>query len=129
VSTSARLDYGLRALVLLARADGPVKADTLAADGAMPFRFLGQVLADLRRGELVRSRRGGQGGYWLARPAQDITVADVIRAVEGAGTSNADNGPLGGVWATVQAGRIDAASSITLVDLVEADDTQLSAGA
>ncbi|MFE3292890.1 RrF2 family transcriptional regulator [Rhodococcus sp. NPDC059234] len=82
---SAKVDYAVRTLVELAAAEGaaPVKAEYLAAAQTIPHKFLEAVLGDLRRAGMVRSRRGPDGGYWLARPAAEIAVADVIRAVEG----------------------------------------------
>lgn len=81
---TARVDCAVRALVELAAAGpGLVKADVLSAAQSIPAKFLESVLADLRRGGLVSSRRGPDGGYRLTRPAGDITVADVIRTVEG----------------------------------------------
>ncbi|WP_372348985.1 Rrf2 family transcriptional regulator [Streptomyces sp. KL116D] len=82
---SARADYAVRAgLELAARTDGgPVKAETISAAQEIPHKFLEGILGDLRRGGIVVSRRGGNGGYLLARPAAAITVADVVRAVEG----------------------------------------------
>ncbi|EME23334.1 RrF2 family transcriptional regulator [Rhodococcus triatomae] len=81
---SAKVDYAVRTLVELAGAESPpVKAEYLATAQAIPHKFLEAVLGDLRRAELVQSRRGPDGGYWLARPAEQIAVADVIRSVEG----------------------------------------------
>ncbi|HKY64846.1 MAG TPA: Rrf2 family transcriptional regulator, partial [Acidimicrobiales bacterium] len=81
---TAKVDYAVRAMAELAAApDGPVTADALAERQAIPPKFLENILADLRRGGLVRSQRGADGGYRLARPAGAVTVADVIRAVEG----------------------------------------------
>lgn len=62
---------------------GPVKAEAVAAVQEIPHKFLEGILGDLRRGGIVDSRRGGGGGYRLAREAREITVADVIRAVDG----------------------------------------------
>ncbi|MFJ4711869.1 RrF2 family transcriptional regulator [Streptomyces sp. NPDC088785] len=82
---SARADYAVRACLEIAVRDGaePVKAETVAADQDIPHKFLEGILGDLRRGGIVVSRRGGNGGYLLARAADTITVADVVRAVEG----------------------------------------------
>ncbi|BAC73469.1 MULTISPECIES: RrF2 family transcriptional regulator [Streptomyces] len=82
---SARADYAVRAVLELAvrEDDGPVKAEAIAAAQDIPHKFLEGILGDLRRGGLVASRRGGNGGYRLARAADTITVADVIRAVDG----------------------------------------------
>src|SRR4051812_11415784 len=81
---SARADYAVRAAVELAAAGGgPVKGEALATAQSIPPKFLENILTDLRHARIVRSQRGAEGGYWLARPAGDISVADVIRAVEG----------------------------------------------
>lgn len=81
---SARVDYAVRALAELAAAgEGPVKGDVIAARQGVSVNFLENILADLRRAGMVASQRGSVGGYWLAVPAETITVADVIRTVEG----------------------------------------------
>jgi Rrf2 family protein len=67
----------------LAAGDGLVKAERLATAQAIPRKFLETILLELRHAELVVSQRGVEGGYALGRPASEITVADVIRAVEG----------------------------------------------
>jgi Rrf2 family protein len=81
---SAKVDYALRALAELAVAPpGPVKGEQLAKAQAIPVNFLENILLELRRSEIVASQRGAEGGYWLARPAAEVSLADVIRAVEG----------------------------------------------
>lgn len=81
---SARVDYAVRALAELAAAgEGPVKGDVIAARQGVSVNFLENILADLRRAGIVASQRGSVGGYWLAVPASGVTVADVIRTVEG----------------------------------------------
>ncbi|MER6462935.1 Rrf2 family transcriptional regulator [Streptomyces sp. NPDC093272] len=82
---SARADYAVRAVLELAvrQDDGPVKAEELAGAQDIPHKFLEGILGDLRRAGIVDSRRGGGGGYRLARAASAITVADLIRAVDG----------------------------------------------
>ncbi|ASF10613.1 putative Rrf2 family DNA-binding protein [Nocardia brasiliensis NBRC 14402] len=96
---TAKVDYAVRTLLEIARASqlsqapsGPapaapaapvVKADAIATAQGIPPKVLETVLSDLRRAELVISRRGPDGGYWLARPAAEISIADVIRAIEG----------------------------------------------
>ena len=81
---SARSDYAVRACVVLAAAGaGPTRSETVADDQHIPAKFLEAILSSLRQAGLVSSRRGAEGGYWLARPATDITVADIIRAVDG----------------------------------------------
>jgi Rrf2 family protein len=85
VYVSARTDYAVRAM-LSVTAEHPrlVKAATLAAAQDIPLSFLQGILLDLRRAGLLHSHRGVDGGYALARPAEEITVGDVVRAVGGA---------------------------------------------
>src|SRR6187455_1710802 len=83
VRVSAKVDYALRAVLELAAAGGLVKGEQLATAQGIPQKFLESILLDLRHAELVTSRRGVDGGYALARPAGEISLADVIRAVEG----------------------------------------------
>ena len=82
---SAKSDYALRALIeLAARGDGsPVSAEELGKRQEIPHGFLQAILADLRRAGVVMSQRGQSGGWRMARPADAVTVADVIRAVDG----------------------------------------------
>ncbi len=81
---SARADYALRAAVELAAADGGhVTAEQLARAQHIPGKFLEAILTQLRRAGLVRSQRGPEGGFWLARPADEIALADIIRAIDG----------------------------------------------
>ncbi|WP_030253482.1 RrF2 family transcriptional regulator [Streptomyces violens] len=82
---SARADYSVRAALQLAVStdDCPLKAEAIAAAQEIPHKFLEGILNDMRRSGLVRSQRGGNGGYRLARPAGEISIAEVIRAVEG----------------------------------------------
>lgn len=81
---SAKADYAIRAAVELAAAsEGPVKGDRIAKAQSIPPNFLENILADLRNAGVVGSRRGAEGGYWLARPAEEVSLADVIRAVDG----------------------------------------------
>jgi len=84
VRVSAKADYALRAVIELAAAgDGPIKGERIAQAQEIPLKFLENILGDLRHAGIVRSQRGVEGGYWLARPAEEISVADVVRAVEG----------------------------------------------
>lgn len=81
---SAKADYAVRAAVELAAApEGPMKGDRIAQQQGIPIKFLENILSQLNRSGLVHSQRGAEGGYWLARPANKITLADVIRAVDG----------------------------------------------
>ncbi len=82
---SAKVDYAVRAAVELAAADDekPVKAERIANAQDIPLNFLENILGELRHAGIVRSHRGAEGGFRLAKPADQITVADIIRAVEG----------------------------------------------
>jgi len=140
---SAKADYALRAAAeLAASTDGaPVKTEQIAAAQAIPPRFLESILLQLRNAGLVRSQRGAEGGYWLARPAAEITLADVIRVVEGPlasvrgerPESLAYRGaaePLGLVWIAVRANLRAILETVTLADLaagaLPADVTSLT---
>jgi Rrf2 family protein len=133
VRVSAKADYAVRAAVELAAAgDGPVKADQIAQAQEIPLKFLESILLDLRNGGLVHSRRGVEGGYWLARPAAEISLAQVIRAVDGpianvrgmrpedvSYTGSAT--PLRDVWIAVRASLRAVLEQVTLADLAHGD--------
>jgi Rrf2 family protein len=81
---SARVDYALRAAAELAvGGERPVTAVQLAEAQHIPPKFLENILSQLRRSGLIRSQRGPEGGYWLAHPADEISLADIIRAIDG----------------------------------------------
>jgi len=82
---SAKADYAVRAALELADSpDGkPVKGTQLAAAQDIPLQFLEHILLDLKRAGLIQTKRGARGGYWLAEDPARVSVADVIRAVEG----------------------------------------------
>jgi len=83
---SAKADYAVRAAVELAAAtddERPVKAERIATAQDIPLNFLENILGELRHAGVVRSHRGAEGGFRLAKPAAEITIADIIRAVEG----------------------------------------------
>lgn len=82
---TAKADYAVRAVVELAGSDqaSPRKVDGVARAQGIPVSFLENILTQLRSSGIVRSQRGPEGGYWLAQPADQVTLADIIRAVEG----------------------------------------------
>lgn len=82
---TAKADYAVRAVVELADANqgSPRKVDQIAQAQGIPLSFLENILTQLRSAGIVRSQRGPEGGYWLARPAEEVNLAQVIRAVEG----------------------------------------------
>ena len=128
---SARADYAIRALVELAAGESrTLKLGHLAASQQIPLKFLSNILLQLKTAGLVYTHLGSEGGYWLARPAEQITLADVIRAVDGplanvrgeapesvlyAGAAE----PLRDVWIAVRASLRSVLEHVTLVDLVE----------
>jgi Rrf2 family protein len=85
VRVSAKVDYAVRALAELAAAagSGPVKGEAIAAGQDIPLKFTENILSVLRRAGVVASQRGAEGGYWLRVPAESVSIADVIRYVEG----------------------------------------------
>ena len=128
---TAKADYAVRATLELAAAeDGePVKGEQLAEAQDIPLQFLEHILLELKHARLVRAKRGARGGYWLARPADDITLADVIRAVEGPLANIQDARARGRpsypghaehlreVWVAVRANLRAVLEQVTLADL------------
>ena len=82
---TAKADYAVRAALVLAAAPPgePVKGDSISKAQHIPLQFMEHILLEMKHARLIQARRGARGGYWLAKPAAEITVADVIRAVEG----------------------------------------------
>jgi Rrf2 family protein len=131
VRITAKADYAVRAAAELAAAvDGerPVKGETIATRQGIPQKFLENILSDLRQAGLVKSQRGVDGGYRLAKAPGDVTVADVIRAVEGPLASVRGEAPediayggaatpLQDVWIAVRASLRTVVEHVTLADL------------
>ena len=130
VNVSAKVDYGIRALVALAASDGgaPVKAEALATSQAIPVNFLENILGDLRRAGIVATQRGAEGGYRLAKPASQITLADVIRPLDGPLAAVRGNRPetldytgptesMREVWVAVRASLRTVLEAVTLEDV------------
>ena len=128
---SAKTDYAIRAVLELAAAGDarPVKGERIATAQQIPLRFLENILMQLRHAGLVESRRGADGGYRLARAPEDITLAEVIRAIDGplAGVSGVRPESLGfegvaepmrDVWIAVRAGLRSVVDELTLADVV-----------
>ena len=127
---SAKADYAVRAAAELAASpDGPVKGERLADSQDIPLQFLEHILLDLKHSGIVRARRGAKGGYWLAKPSDEVAIADVIRAVEGP-IAHVQSAPpesitytgsaqeLQNVWIAVRASLRDVLESTSLKDLV-----------
>jgi len=130
---SAKADYAIRAAVELAAAgDGPVKGERIARAQRIPPNFLENILADLRNAGIVGSRRGADGGYWLARPADEVSIADVIRAVDGPLANvrgvrsdqleyEGSAASLLDVWIAVRAGLRRVLERVTLADVARGE--------
>jgi Rrf2 family protein len=130
VRVSARADYAIRALLELAAAGPgePVRGDAIAQAQAIPAKYLENLLADLRRSRLIASQRGANGGYRLARPSSAITLADVIRAIDGPLAGVRDDAPedvaytgaaasLRDVWVALRASMRTVLEATTLADV------------
>ncbi len=127
---SAKTDYAVRALLELAvSGDGPVKGERLAQAQAIPLKFLENILTDLRHAGIVRAQRGAEGGYWLARDPAEVTLGEVIRAVDGPLASVRGEAPedvaydgaaenLRTVWVALRASMRSVVDEITLADVV-----------
>src|ERR1700733_6770488 len=127
---SAKADYAVRAAAELAAADeGPIKGELLAEAQDIPLQFLEHILLELKHQGIVRARRGAKGGYWLAKPADEVTVADIVRAVEGpiahvqsvppeAIEDRGNAEPLQEVWIPVRASLRTVLEHVPLADLV-----------
>ncbi len=133
---SQKCQYALRATFELARRNGrgPVKIGEIAEAQAIPGRFLEVILNQLKQGGFVQSRRGAEGGYFLARPPEKITVAEIIQFVEGplvpVSCMTGDNASecslhgkcvFIGLWKRVAQAAIDVYDQTSLQDLVNED--------
>jgi Rrf2 family protein len=128
MKVTAKADYAVRAVLELAADGGLVKADRIAEAQAIPRHFLDNILTDLRRAGIVATHRGADGGSRLARPAKQITLADVMRAIEGPLAAVRDirpeslsyEGPaerLPEVWIAVRASLRSVLEKVTVADV------------
>lgn len=130
---TAKVDYAVRAAIeLAASGDGPVKGERIAEAQAIPFKFLENILIELKHAGLVRSQRGAEGGYWLARPPEEVTLAEVVRAIEGPIANVRGEGPqevayagsarrLQEVWIAVRANLRSVLEHVTLADMASGE--------
>jgi Rrf2 family protein len=130
---SAKADYAVRAALELAAAGGgPLKGDQISSAQAIPGKFLENILIDMRHAGLVRAQRGPEGGYWLDRPASEIALGDVIRAVEGPLASVRGEAPesvsypdsvepLRRVWIALRASLRVVVDRVTLANVIAGD--------
>ncbi len=126
---SAKSDYAVRAAVELAcSTGGPTKGEDLARAQDIPLKFLENILSDLRHAGIVRSQRGAVGGYWLAKEPKEVTVADIIRAVDGPLATvrgqrpedidyQGSAEPLARLWIAVRSSLRGVVEHVTLADL------------
>jgi Rrf2 family protein len=133
VYISAKADYAARALLMLAAAGGgPLKGEVLAREQGLPQKFLENTLTTLRRAGLLETHRGADGGYRLARPADQVTIADIMRPLDGPLAEVRGEKPeeavyegaaanLRDVWVAVRAALRDVLETVTLADIVEGD--------
>ena len=127
---TAKAEYAVRAVMELAGGAGePVKRDRIVAAQGIPPKFLENILAELRHAGLVESQRGSEGGYWLSKDPSEITIADVMRAVEGPLASVRSHRPetleyeglaepLQVVWVALRQNIRAVLESVTVADLV-----------
>lgn len=130
---SAKADYALRGVLEIAAAENPpVKRDAIARAQKIPVKFLETILGDLKHAGIVVSQRGSEGGYALARPADEITVADVLRVIEGPLASVRDvrpealsyegvAAPLRDVFVALRAHMREVLEAVTLADIVRGE--------
>lgn len=123
---SARTDYAVRAMLVIAHAHPRlVKAAEIAKAQRIPVKFLTTILVDLRRGGLVTSLRGSNGGHGLARPAEEISVGDILRIADGALTTvggRADHPAAPGLrdmWRSLDTAITEVVDRVTLTHLIE----------
>jgi Rrf2 family protein len=129
MQVSAKADYALRAVAELAVSGaGPVKGEHVSRAQGIPLKFLESIMLELKRADIVYAQRGPAGGYSLARPPEEITLADVIRAVEGPLANVHGQAPerldyvgpaqpLQEVWIALRASLRAVLESVTLADL------------
>jgi|GEM_PF-680786 len=139
ISISAKVDYGVQVLCALSDAGGAMSAGQLARSQGLPHKYLEAILNDLRRGALLISKRGGNGGYRLVRPASQISLGDAIRPLVGTlaevrgqeieGTPY--DGPaenLGAAWMAVRAILQSSLDQVTIAAIVSGDIPEPAAG-
>jgi|SRR5215210_7485502 len=131
---SAKADYAVRAALELAASPNgePIKGEQLAEAQNIPLQFLEHILLELKHARLVKAKRGYKGGYWLDGDPEEITIADVIRAVEGPLANIHESAPedlhyagpaekLRDVWVAVRANLRGVLESTTLAEIAKGD--------
>ncbi|HZN88650.1 MAG TPA: Rrf2 family transcriptional regulator [Thermoleophilaceae bacterium] len=140
---STKAEYGVRVMAHLAKADGerPISLGVIADAEGLPLAYLEHLVQRLRRAELVESRRGARGGYTLARPAGEISMADVVRSLEGeiapiecissdpdgqlvCTREGSEPCPTKFLWTRVQGSIVRTLNEMTLADLIRPPRTR-----
>jgi Rrf2 family cysteine metabolism transcriptional repressor len=140
---STKAEYGVRVMAHLAKADGerPISLGVIADAEGLPLAYLEHLVQRLRRAELVESRRGARGGYTLARPAGEISMADVVRSLEGeiapiecissdpdgqlvCAREGSEPCPTKFLWTRVQGSIVRTLTEMTLADLIRQPRTR-----
>ena len=134
MQVSAKADYAIRAALELAVAENgvPLKGSRISEAQDIPLKFLENILLELKHAGLVRTQRGASGGYWLAQPAEEINLAEIIRVVEGPLANVRGEGPerveytgtaqpLQEVWIAVRANLRAVLERVTLANLARGE--------
>ena len=134
MQVSAKADYALRAALELALTEDakPLKGIRISEAQNIPLKFLENILLELKHAGIVRTQRGAGGGYWLARPPEEVSLAEIIRVVEGPLANVRGEGPesveytgaaqpLREVWIAVRANLRAVLEAVTLADLASGE--------
>jgi Rrf2 family cysteine metabolism transcriptional repressor len=141
---SHRCEYALRALLELAKnpQEGPIRIDEIAHRQAIPKQFLANLLVHLKRGRFVQSKKGPEGGYYLAQPARQINVGEVVRFIDGpiapiqcVSRTLGEKCEIGGrcgffpLWKRVRDAVAEIVDHTSIADVVEEQEREAAAGA
>jgi Rrf2 family protein len=121
---SARVDYALRAVIELAQGgDSPITADRIARAQEIPPKFCESILLQLRRGGIVFAQRGPEGGYWLAKPAAELSLLEIIEVIDGplGSPRSRSDGALQRVWAALDEAERRILTEVTIADVVSGE--------
>jgi Rrf2 family cysteine metabolism transcriptional repressor len=141
---SRRCEYALRAILELARSsrEGPVRIEEIARRQAIPKKFLANLLVQLKRGRFVQSKKGPDGGYYLARPGRQIGIGEVVRFIEGpiapiqcVSRTVGEKCEIGGrcgffpLWKRVRDAVTEIVDHTTIADVLDEQEREAAAGA
>jgi Rrf2 family protein len=130
---SARVDYALRAVLELAKTaspSAPVTAERIARAQEIPPKFCESILLQLRRGGIVHAQRGPEGGYWLAKPVERISLLEIIEVIDGPLTSSraVSGSPLGRVWTALEEAERGILTQVTIAHVLSGDLPVIDSG-